>query len=102
MNPLLHYLRHGASEGRRPRDDTADQARTDERDLIASSGLFDSEWYLDRNPDARAAGIDPVLVPTVVRSLGSSITGDQRLSRSSSRALTRARRPASATTFRWR
>lgn len=26
--------------------------------LIAESGLFDSDWYLDRNPDVRAAGIN--------------------------------------------
>src|SRR5215211_32130 len=27
---------------------------------IRASGLFDLEWYLARNPDIRAAGIDPV------------------------------------------
>ena len=27
-------------------------------ELIAESGLFDGDWYLDRNPDVRAAGIN--------------------------------------------
>jgi glycosyltransferase involved in cell wall biosynthesis len=29
--------------------------------LIASSHLFDRDWYLDRYPDVRAAGLDPLL-----------------------------------------
>jgi len=42
-NPLVHYLRHGAAEGRNP------------------NPLFDSEWYLAQNPDVRAAGVNPLL-----------------------------------------
>ncbi len=29
--------------------------------LIAPSGLFDSDWYLERNDDVRAAGINPLV-----------------------------------------
>ncbi len=43
VNPLIHYLRHGAAEGRDP------------------NPLFDSDWYLDRYPDVRAAGVNPVV-----------------------------------------
>lgn len=43
VNPLVHYLRHGAAEGRDP------------------NPLFDSDWYLDRYPDVRAAGINPLV-----------------------------------------
>src|SRR5437764_259963 len=27
-------------------------------ELIAASGLFDGDWYLDRNPDVRASGMN--------------------------------------------
>lgn len=43
IDPLLHYLRHGAAEGRDP------------------NPLFDSDWYLDRYPDVRAAGANPLV-----------------------------------------
>lgn len=43
VNPLIHYLRHGAAEGRDP------------------NPLFDSDWYLDRYPDVRAAGANPLM-----------------------------------------
>jgi len=42
-NPLVHYLRHGAAEGRDP------------------NPLFDSDWYLRHNRDVRAAGINPLV-----------------------------------------
>lgn len=29
--------------------------------LVAASGLFDAAWYLERNRDVRAAGVDPLL-----------------------------------------
>ena len=29
--------------------------------LLASSGLFDAAWYLERYPDVKASGIDPLL-----------------------------------------
>lgn len=42
-DPALHYVRHGAAEGR------------------AVSNHFDVEAYLDANPDIRAANINPLL-----------------------------------------
>jgi GT2 family glycosyltransferase len=71
MDPLLHYLRHGREEGRaifavddgaeedaRPLPDPAGQARALE--LLRDSPLFDPDFYLDRYPDVRAAGADPL------------------------------------------
>jgi GT2 family glycosyltransferase/glycosyltransferase involved in cell wall biosynthesis len=43
VNPLLHYLRFGAAEGRDP------------------NRLFDSDWYLAANPDVAAAGMNPLV-----------------------------------------
>jgi hypothetical protein len=43
IDPLYHYVRHGASEGRDPNPD------------------FDSAWYSRRYPDAREAGGNPLL-----------------------------------------
>ena len=43
LNPLAHYLRLGAAEGRDPHP------------------LFETDWYLDQNPDVRAAGINPLV-----------------------------------------
>jgi hypothetical protein len=43
VDPVLHYLEQGASEGRDP------------------SPLFDSSWYLQQNPDVRNAGINPLV-----------------------------------------
>ena len=42
VNPLRHYLRRGALEGRDP------------------NPLFDSDWYLQRNPDVAKAGVNPL------------------------------------------
>lgn len=43
VDPLRHYLRHGASEGRDP------------------SPLFDSSYYLENNPDVAREGNNPLL-----------------------------------------
>lgn len=43
INPAEHYLRFGASEGRRPGPD------------------FDGVWYLQRYPDVAQTGINPLL-----------------------------------------
>jgi len=43
INPLLHYVRHGAEEGRDP------------------SPFFHSKWYLTQNPDVAQAGTNPLL-----------------------------------------
>jgi FkbM family methyltransferase len=43
VNPLRHYLRRGAAEGRDP------------------SPHFDSDWYLQANPDVAKAGVNPLV-----------------------------------------
>ncbi len=43
LDPLLHYLEHGAAEGRNP------------------GPKFDAKWYLDRNPDVSEAGKSPLV-----------------------------------------
>jgi glycosyltransferase involved in cell wall biosynthesis len=42
VDPLTHYIRKGAAEGRDPHP------------------LFDSDWYLQRNPDVAASGVNPL------------------------------------------
>ena len=42
MDPLLHFIKRGAAEGRDP------------------FPLFHCSWYLQENPDVRAAGINPL------------------------------------------
>ncbi len=42
VDPIAHYLKHGALEGRDP------------------SPTFSSQWYLEQNPDVRAAGFNPL------------------------------------------
>jgi hypothetical protein len=43
LDPLRHYVEHGATEGRKPHR------------------LFDPAYYLRQRPEARAAGVDPLL-----------------------------------------
>jgi hypothetical protein len=43
VEPILHYLEHGGFEGRDP------------------NPLFDSDWYLETNPDVAAAGVNPLV-----------------------------------------
>jgi glycosyltransferase involved in cell wall biosynthesis len=55
MNPLVHYLRYGKSEGR-----ALQMKRKQEKlELVESTELFDSNWYLKSYPDIAEAGIDP-------------------------------------------
>jgi len=42
MNPLVHYLKHGAAEGRDP------------------SPKFDTQWYVGEYEDVARAGINPL------------------------------------------
>jgi len=42
INPLVHYIRHGAAEGRSPHPQ------------------FDTVWYLKNNPDVAASGMNPL------------------------------------------
>ena len=43
LNPLRHYVEHGAAEGRKPHR------------------FFDPDYYLRQRPEARAAGVDPLV-----------------------------------------
>jgi hypothetical protein len=43
VDPLRHYVEHGAAEGRKP------------------NRLFDPSYYLRQRPEARAAGVDPLI-----------------------------------------
>jgi hypothetical protein len=43
VDPISHYLQHGAARGYDP------------------NPLFDSDWYLSQNEDVRAAGINPLI-----------------------------------------
>ena len=42
-DPVDHYLRHGAAEGRNP------------------NGIFNTRWYAMRYPDVHASGMNPFL-----------------------------------------
>lgn len=42
LDPVVHYLRQGAAEGRDPHP------------------LFDTAWYLSRHPDVRNSGVNPL------------------------------------------
>lgn len=84
LDPLEHYLRHGAPAGIGPNAPIdglgeacatvacsitplpANDAEVDEiqlqleMELINASGLFDATYYLDNNPDVAAAKIEPL------------------------------------------
>jgi glycosyltransferase involved in cell wall biosynthesis len=81
IDPVQHYVRHGAHEGRDPNRlfssswylaDNPDVAELSLNPLLhfiirgAAEGrspgpLFDTKWYVDANPDVAAAGINPLL-----------------------------------------
>lgn len=81
VDPLRHYVRHGAREGRDPNRlfssnwylaNNPDVAKAGLNPLVhfiqrgAREGrnpgpLFDTKWYLDANPDVAAAGVNPLL-----------------------------------------
>jgi len=71
-NPILHYLTTGAAAGLKISRDIGKAAPDDVEtgfrrkrgqayDLILKSGMFDTKYYLERNPDVAALKIDPVL-----------------------------------------
>jgi CDP-glycerol glycerophosphotransferase (TagB/SpsB family) len=85
LEPLEHYLRHGAPAGIGPNacidglgwncataaccpvtplaTDLPESDETQlrmEMDFISASGLFDAAYYLDNNPDVAAAHVDPL------------------------------------------
>jgi glycosyltransferase involved in cell wall biosynthesis len=60
VNPLLHYVRDGRKEGRRPRRSrTLDESRSDIHGTPAYRGLVDPAFYRAWYPDADALGVDP-------------------------------------------
>lgn len=81
VDPVSHYVRHGAREGRDPnRLFSSSWYLANNPDVMAaglnplvhfilrgakegrSAGpLFDTRWYLDANPDVAAAGVNPLL-----------------------------------------
>jgi glycosyltransferase involved in cell wall biosynthesis/GT2 family glycosyltransferase len=81
IDPVLHFLRHGAAEGRDPHplfdtsyylETNADVARAGVNPLRhfvefgwkerrRPNPLFDVGWYLDNNPDVSKAGINPLV-----------------------------------------
>jgi GT2 family glycosyltransferase len=81
VDPLSHYLRHGAREGRDPNRlfssswylaNNPDATAAHFNPLVhfilhgakegrSAGPLFDTKWYLDANPDVAAAGINPLL-----------------------------------------
>jgi len=80
VDPLVHYVNHGAAEGRDPNpffdsdwylERNADVRRAKANPLQhyvnhgAAEGrdpspLFDNDWYIDANPDIRSAGLNPL------------------------------------------
>ena len=81
MNPLAHYLRFGAGEGRNPQalfdgtwylSQNPSLAQADGNPLVnyiekgAAEGvdphpLFDTDWYLEQNPDVAESTINPLV-----------------------------------------
>ena len=81
VDPVLHYIRHGAREGRDPNSlfssswylatyrEVAERGENPLADYIRSgvalgrdpSPLFSTTWYLESNPDVAKAGIPPLL-----------------------------------------
>ncbi len=69
VNPFRHYLEYGLKEGRKPLPEKrrgpvapASEALTESGDaaIIAASGLFDRDYYLNTYRDVAKAGMDPV------------------------------------------
>ena len=64
MCPLLHYELYGRKEKRNIRSPAAPVPKQEEefsrfKKIIDRSSFFDPEWYLEENPDVRAAGMAP-------------------------------------------
>ena len=73
VNPLYHYARYGRKEGRRPKPprypgeaaaaplDTTKANPTEAAHMALIAPEFDKNYYLDRNPAVRTAGMDAAL-----------------------------------------
>jgi GT2 family glycosyltransferase len=62
LNPLVHYIKFGREEGRAFKS-TDEAAVIDDTHyaMLSVSPFFDSEWYLEANPDVRERGVDPIV-----------------------------------------
>ncbi|WP_319496812.1 hypothetical protein [uncultured Cohaesibacter sp.] len=61
LNPFLHWIEHGKSEGRAPRDFAELQAEKEyERICAEFEGRFDKDYYLAQNEDVAKSGMDPL------------------------------------------
>lgn len=81
LNPLKHYIRHGAAEGRNPNPLFHTRWYTEQYPEIAASGLnplehyikhgftgnydpnpfFDTSWYFEHYPDSAESGLNPLV-----------------------------------------
>ena len=59
VNPLIHFLRYGSSEGRLFLNDLPQQVPVD-LILAEKSGLFDADYYLRHNPDLAGIQMKPI------------------------------------------
>ncbi len=53
IDPLLHFLKHGKSEGRAPNKEACEATK-------AETTRFDAGWYLTHYPDIATAQVDPL------------------------------------------
>jgi hypothetical protein len=62
INPLVHYIAQGKTEGRRPiaEDREATHAPDYRQIKKVIRDEFDATFYLDCNPDVKAAGVNPL------------------------------------------
>ncbi len=57
VDPWIHFINDGILEGRRP---GPLPLSPEDKALIVKSGLFDAAYYLRKNADVAAAGLDPL------------------------------------------
>jgi glycosyltransferase involved in cell wall biosynthesis len=62
MNPLVEYILIGREQHRKTHPGSGYLSSDYRRDLqlLKLSGLIDADWYLDKYPDVRESGLDPV------------------------------------------
>ncbi len=66
MNPLLHYVQYGRDENRKAVPDAGKTmpaptaVAMPDADVVATSGIFDSNWYLETYPTVGSTGTEPI------------------------------------------